>query len=382
MKIVFLSNYMNHHQLYLCNEWNELTKNNFYFIATMDTPEFRLKVGYKDYNSQINYVIKSYSSYPTDNVKKLINMADIVIVGGISNPIRNNYLSERNRLNKIIFAYEERFFKGEFKHFLKNMLKFIIQKKYYIQFKKNTSYNIMAASAYMKKDCKKLKIKKHVFAWGYFPFFSENDFDKPCNFCKNILWVGRFIPYKHPEKMLLVARLLKKHNYNAKITMIGDGPLFIKLKKKVLREKLENKLLLLGSKDNAEVIDYYRQSDIFVCTSDADEGWGAVVNEAMAAKCAVVADIKIGSVPFLIQSGINGLTYAKDKEMILAIEKLLLNEKLLMDIQNAAYETIVKKWNYKYAASKSYELFRSLLVKADFTDDANSIIEPCTLLNK
>jgi glycosyltransferase involved in cell wall biosynthesis len=40
---------------------------------------------------------------------------------------------------------------------------------------------------------------------------------------------------------------------------------------------------------------------VFIFTSDRNEGWGAVLNEAMGSGCAVVAADLIGSVPYLIE---------------------------------------------------------------------------------
>lgn len=44
-------------------------------------------------------------------------------------------------------------------------------------------------------------------------------------------------------------------------------------------------------------------------TSNQREGWGAVVNEAMANGCVVVGASKIGSIPYLIKDGMNGVVF-------------------------------------------------------------------------
>lgn len=46
MKIVFLSNYFNHHQQSLSNELFSLTNGNYYFIETMPIEEERVKMGW------------------------------------------------------------------------------------------------------------------------------------------------------------------------------------------------------------------------------------------------------------------------------------------------------------------------------------------------
>jgi glycosyltransferase involved in cell wall biosynthesis len=54
------------------------------------------------------------------------------------------------------------------------------------------------------------------------------------------------------------------------------------------------------------VRDHMEAADIFLFTSDFNEGWGAVLNESMNSACAVVASHAIGSVPFLLKDGENG----------------------------------------------------------------------------
>ena len=50
------------------------------------------------------------------------------------------------------------------------------------------------------------------------------------------------------------------------------------------------------------------------------EGWGAVVNEAMNSGCAVVADHMIGAAPWLIRQGENGRTGSAERRATLQRE--------------------------------------------------------------
>lgn len=58
-----------------------------------------------------------------------------------------------------------------------------------------------------------------------------------------------------------------------------------------------------------DIRQYMANADIYLFTSDFNEGWGAVLGEAMSAGCAVVASHGIGAVPFLVEHGKNGLIY-------------------------------------------------------------------------
>ncbi len=72
---------------------------------------------------------------------------------------------------------------------------------------------------------------------------------------------------------------------------------------------LEEYISWKGALPAEEVRNYMMNTDIFVCTSNRFEGWGAVLNEAMNSQCAIVACNRIGSVPFLIEDGVNGFTF-------------------------------------------------------------------------
>ena len=97
-----------------------------------------------------------------------------------------------------------------------------------------------------------------------------------------------------------------------------------------------------------------QRSDIFLFTSDKNEGWGAVTNEAMSSACAAVACREIGSVPFLIQDGENGLIYDKrGKNSLYHNVKQLIEDPVLREkIQYNAYQTTKNVWNAETAAER------------------------------
>ena len=103
-----------------------------------------------------------------------------------------------------------------------------------------------------------------------------------------------------------------------------------------------------------EVRGHMEKSEIFFFTSDRGEGWGAVLNESMNSACAVVASHAIGSVPFLIDNGENGLIY-KDgdiDDLYKKIKGLLDNPEERKRLSKNAYLTMVNEWNANNAAQK------------------------------
>ena len=52
MKIVFMTNYLNHHTLPLCEAFLQIPDVSFHFISLSRMPEFRAKLGYQDVQEQ------------------------------------------------------------------------------------------------------------------------------------------------------------------------------------------------------------------------------------------------------------------------------------------------------------------------------------------
>jgi glycosyltransferase involved in cell wall biosynthesis len=93
---------------------------------------------------------------------------------------------------------------------------------------------------------------------------------------------------------------------------------------------------------------------VFLFTSNYLEGWGAVVNEAMQCGCAVVASKEAGAVPFLIEDGVNGLTFGSGSllELKEKVVELTCDRKKITSLGIKARETIDNKWNAKNAATE------------------------------
>ena len=104
-------------------------------------------------------------------------------------------------------------------------------------------------------------------------------------------------------------------------------------------------------------------SELFLFTSDRNEGWGAVLNESMNSGCAVVACKAIGSVPFLIREGESGLTYESgDVAQLYSHVKTLLDDaERCRALGRKAYATMAGQWNADAAAQRLLALSEALL---------------------
>ena len=141
--------------------------------------------------------------------------------------------------------------------------------------------------------------------------------------------------------VLRLAKNLKKQNYDFNIKMLGAGVLEEKIKKEIKKEKLEDVLQVVGQVPSEQVKNYMEDANIFIGTSDSREGWGVVVNEAMNAGCAIVANRRMGSAPFLIKNGQNGYMYNNYKDFESYVKELIDNKELRKSFSKNAYLSLI-----------------------------------------
>lgn len=358
-KIVFISNYFNHHQKYLSDELFKATYGNYHFIETEEISEERLNLGYTGFKDE-GYVKNSYSSMnASDECRGIIDCADIAIAGSAPESL----LLNRKKNGNLIFRYSERILKNGLEP-IKYPIRFLHLKKN--NFADSNTY-LLCASAYTAADYAKFGLfKNKAYKWGYFP--ETRKYESIENVIgskkkKSLLWAGRFLDWKHPDAAIRIAKRLKEEGYDFELNIIGTGAMEQKLKNMVSDYKLENEVHMLGSMKPVQVREYMEQSQIYLFTSDRNEGWGAVLNESMNSACAVVASHAIGSVPFLLKSGENGLIYKDgDEEDLYKKVKLLLDKPdLCRQYATNAYLTIINEWNAETAAKRFIELAGTIL---------------------
>lgn len=362
MKVTFYSNFLTHHQLPFCMEMVSKYGNDFKFVATIKITEERLKLGFKNLDDKYDFVVKAYESKEEyDKALKLAVESDIVIMGSTS----DKYIEERLKQDKLTFRYRARVFSnGIMTIFDKEKMKLLYER--HIKYRKNKNLYMLCANAYGANDFYKLGLYKNkIYKWGYFPETKEYNLEqliknkeksKPIN----IVWVARFIKWKHPEKMIKLAKKLVKDGLEFKITMIGTGVLYEKINEEIHKNNLENYVKLTGAIESDKVRDYMEKANIFILTSGKQEGWGAVLNEAMNSACAVITDINVGAAPFLINDSENGLLYKNFEELYMYTKNLIEDNKLRKKLYENAYKTILETWNSKNATNNLINLFESI----------------------
>lgn len=367
MKITFFSNYLNHHQLPFCLEMFNLLGDDFHFVATEPVDKDRLKLGYEDMNDIYPFVIRTYEDkHQYNRGLELGYESDVVIIGSAP-----DILIKRLRENKLTFRYSERIFKRGLWRALKPRT-ILSMLRNHTKYRSKQLY-MLCASAYTPLDMSLFKAYSgKMYKWGYFPEVKEYSIDdlisKKSKEIIEILWVGRMISWKHPEKAIFIAKRLKQEKIRFNLKFIGTGELENDLKKLVTEHNLYDCVEFLGAMPSDKVRQFMERANIFLFTSDFQEGWGAVLNEAMNSACAVVASHAIGSVPFLVKHGQNGLIYKNNdiNDLYEKVKVLIQDDELRENISRNAYKTLVEEWNPKIAAKRIVTLSERLLMGERF----------------
>lgn len=363
MKITFYSNFLTHHQLPFCLEMYKKYGEDFKFVSMEKINQERISLGYKDMDNDYPFVLKAYESKEKYNeATKLAVDSDIVIAG--STPT-DDYIKERLKQDKITFRYYARIFYNG----VLSIFDFENSKKVYdrhLKYKKNKNLYLLCASSYGPNDFNELGMYKNkCFKWGYFPetkIYNVEDLLKQKENEKiEIIWVGRFIKEKHPEYVVKLAQKLKEKNYNFEIKMIGNGELLEKTKSQIEKYNLTNQIKLVGAVKSDKVRLYMEKANIFICTSDKNERWGVVLNEAMNSGCAVIAYKGIGGVPFLIKNNENGLAYTSLDDFYKKTMKVMDDKALREKLSKNAYKTISEVWTAKVAVQNFEKLVKSII---------------------
>lgn len=370
MRLVFFTNYLNHHQVLVADEFYKLLGDDFCYVATLPLNEKELKGG-ADYSSRPYCILAASTDEKRRLAFTLAREAETCVFGACS----QEFAVERAKYNPEGLSFEmgERWLKHGlltigspvFREWLLN----------YFRYFRNANFHKLCCSSFTAGDDVKLHayVGRH-YKWGYFTCVEEKSAELNLRGASGkgkvrILWCARFLSLKHPELVVMLAARLKADGYDFAVEMYGDEVNLaprdrayprVELERLIDRLNVGDVVMLRGNRPNAEVLQAMKDSDIFLFTSDRLEGWGAVANESMANGCVLVASEEIGSTGYLVEDKLTGLKFRScDLDSLCTKVKFLLDnpEEMRRIAFNGRY-LMENLWNPANAA-------RSLLVLID-----------------
>ena len=358
MKIAFYSVVLNHHQVFLADELYQMFGDNYFFIETVNCCDF--KGATADYSNR-PYLIRSWES--VDKYKIAMEIALTAEVCVFAGNEALPFQKERLKMNLLSFDMGERILKRGLLNLFSPRISYKLLTYHINKWHKKPLYKL-CCSAYAANDFYlMLAYRNRCFKWGYFTGVDENlDLEelnnrKPSG-CISFMWCARFLSLKHPELPVKLAKRLKEKGYVFRIDMYGSGVEFERTQQLVKKLQVEDVVTLCGNLPNDQILQKMREHEIFLFTSDKNEGWGAVANEAMSNGCVILGSDSIGSIPFLVKDGENGSIYKScDLDSLTTKAELLLNDSELRNRMSIkGYETIRDIWSSKNATRNLIQL--------------------------
>ena len=221
------------------------------------------------------------------------------------------------------------------------------------------------ASAFAASDHLKLfTYQNRCFKWGYFTQVGNLDdkiFESNAQEVR-LMWCARFIPLKHAELPIKMAKRLCDLGCKFILDYYGDGPERVNCESMVEKLGLKDVVRFYGNRPNDEILRAMTNHDVLLFTSNRFEGWGAVMNEAMANGCAVVASDAIGSTPYLLRNGYNGFKFKSGSvdSLTESVAYLILHPSELRAMKRNAYNNMHRFWSPENAAQSLLQLIDDL----------------------
>jgi colanic acid/amylovoran biosynthesis glycosyltransferase len=212
---------------------------------------------------------------------------------------------------------------------------------------------LIAVSTEMQQQLINIGAPKHKVYHNCYGIDSTKFVKKTFYSGKQIISVGRFTDKKAPQITLYAFSIVLKSVPNARLIMVGDGPLFDACIKLAKAMKIENSVEFAGSKNHIEVAKYMNDSLLFVqhslkAGSGDCEGTPLAVMEAMSSGLPVVSTRHAGIKDVVIENETGLLVDEMDGEkMAEEIIKLLQNTDMCAQFGQAGHDRI--KQDYQLA---------------------------------
>lgn len=358
--LTFFSNYLNLHVLGYCQEWYRQLGDGFTFVSTVPFTDNDGILRHRILGQETPFYLPGFLDAENEKKGKWLGAhSDVVISGGVADA----WIAPRLAQNRLTFRMTERPLKPQ-DATLKNPYTAAAMWWRNTRYKNRNLY-LLASGNNVAQDFARIgAYKGKAYRWGYFPpvppSLQRTQPDKPAPI--RLLWAGRMIPYKRPGYALALAEALEKAGVDYELHFVGKGELEDSLKQQAAALGLTQRVRFLGEKTAAEMEQEMQSSDIFLFTSDENEGWGAVLNEAMGAGCAALACERAGATNFLIRQGENGVVFFDTQQDFVERGVALAQDRALCArLGQAAYNTLHSLWNGTVAAQRLLALSEGLL---------------------
>jgi hypothetical protein len=364
MHLLHVTNIVSHHQLPLARCLaSRLGKSSFRFAATEPPIAERVTLGWDAEESETWLLRAGESESDRAEFERWWDEADVLITT-YRNVAR---LADRVRCGKLTFYMSERWWKPPL-----GMAR-VLDPRYawmaarFCRLAQSPCFHFLPMGGYAAGDMRRIApFQGRLWNWGYFT--AVPDPLPPCierDGTLRILWAGRMLWWKRVDTLVRAFALLRQRAPDVRLTLIGDGPRRDKLEQLVRELAVGDHIDFHSSIPATQVRQQMRNAHVDVLPSNGQEGWGAVLNEAMSEGCAVVASEEAGGAKTMLRHGENGLLFTPGDYQQLGnlLAQLGANEPLRRRLAEEGQRTIVECWSPAVAAERFLAVSGALLSK-------------------
>ena len=367
--IIVCTNIWNHHLGPVCQELARQLGGDFRMLLSrpLQSPESiaRVKNGWKLVPPDEPWIVGppvADSDWETGPYNELIREAEVAIIGSTFARAWSA-IRRRVRAGKLTFFMNERFFKNPRRWFDWLNPRRLLSWYRLHRLLSPVNVHYLTMNHWCADDLAFLHAcTGRTWRWGYLVAVSDAPTPKPVREKVHIGWCGRFLYLKNACDILQAAASLKNTIKNQiEITFVGEGPEKESLVRLAHELGLDDKVRFFPFMPAQDVRAFMRDLDIYVFPSGRQEGWGAVLGEAMDASCAVIANEAAGSTLELVKNGANGFTYRDGDIATLSrrLGELVENAALRKEFGLAAWRTM-QNWSPAEGAKRLISLIEQV----------------------
>jgi glycosyltransferase involved in cell wall biosynthesis len=183
--------------------------------------------------------------------------------------------------------------------------------------------------------------------FGHMPNSDEN----------TVITVSRLVPKNGIGDVIKAVAIVKKEITDAKLIIVGSGPLEKEIRQSVKDLGLEGRVIMAGSQSPENVAGYLAKAKIFVRPS-LSEGLGNAFLEAMAVGLPVIGTA-VGGIPDFLKDGQTGLfcNVGDPQDLAEKIKMLLTDKELRMKLIDNGIKLVTEKYDWNIIAWKFREIY-------------------------
>lgn len=377
MKISFFSNYLNAHQLPLALVLDSMVDVEYVSVSLVAGGG---NVGRTNLDHDYPFVIRAYDgeAEAAEAMSHAVN-DDIVVFQHMTG--HEEYVKARAATGRPFFRATERLLKrGLWWRWMPP--KIYRTWDWFTRYKKSPMH-VLCIGGFVAADLARFGFPvEKCLKWAYFPQVDRKPEKVRTPLLQRDVTLGsaqRLIPWKRVDLQVRLAAKLKEAGIAFHLDIAGDGSDRAALESLARELGVDANVTFLGNLSRGETTELMERSDIFLATSNRKEGWGCAVNEAMATGCALVASDAIGSVPFLVEDGVNGVSFKSEDlcDLCSKVISLCREPDEIELLSHGAIATIDEMWNAHVAAERLVQYSKALL-EGETLDYASGPMSSCS----